>query len=230
MSSKKKDKVQDFKGLKVEFDFSENQKLFIRKVLAQDTNLVFIDGPAGTSKTYLAVYCALTSFFKGWTSSIKYIRTLDQSGRVSSGALPGSETEKMNPFSVPLYDKVHEFLSGQEVRSFLCQDKVLEAFAVNYCRGASWKNSFVIVDEAQNFSEQELTTVLTRIGSGSRAIVCGDLMQADCRVSGFKKFIDTFSDPKSESMGIYSFRFSEEDIVRSELVKFIVGKINGRRQ
>lgn len=230
MAKKRPAKTTEFQGLKLDYEFSEKQKSVVRRILHPDTKMVFLEGPAGTAKTYLGIYCALKSFFTGHCGHIYYIRTLNQSGEKDSGALPGNEAEKMGPFAAPLYDKLHEFLSGQDIRSFLMAEKAVSSHSINYCRGLNWKNGFIVMDEAQNFSYQELTTGITRVGEGSKIIVCGDRMQPDSKKSGFVDFMNRFDDEEARNHGVFVERFSEEDIVRSEFVKFVVKRINSGKE
>ena len=103
-------------------------------------------------------------------------------------------------------------------------------FPVNFARGMNWTSKCIILDEAQNSTQKEIITVLTRMGPGSRCFVLADPMQTDLRTEssqgGFRYLYKTFSDEESAAMGIYTFRFTEEDIMRSELVKFIIQKLN----
>lgn len=96
---------------------------------------------------------------------------------------------------------------------------------VNFVRGANWNDRIVIVDEAQNFTYNELMTVLTRIGEDSKIIICGDMMQSDIRGSGFAEIFNAFDDEESKEKGIFCTRFGTEDIKRSEILKFIVSKL-----
>ena len=106
-------------------------------------------------------------------------------------------------------------------------------FPVNFARGMNWKGKCIILDEAQNSTEKEILTVLNRMGEGSRCFVLADPMQTDIRhedkQGGFEKMRQIFSDEESMQMGIHSFQFSEEDIMRSELVKFLIRKTNNHR-
>ena len=102
-------------------------------------------------------------------------------------------------------------------------------FPVNFARGMNWKSKCVILDEAQNSSLKEITTVLTRLGEGSRCFVLADPMQTDLRnrdqIGGFEKLYKTFTDQESQRMGIHTFAFDEDDIMRSELCKYIVKRV-----
>jgi phosphate starvation-inducible PhoH-like protein len=100
-------------------------------------------------------------------------------------------------------------------------------FPVNFARGMSWNGKFIILDEAQNSSRKEIVTVLTRLGVGSKCFILGDPMQTDLKGNdaAFERMFDLFSDDQSKSAGISTFEFTEEDIMRSELVKFLVTKL-----
>ena len=102
---------------------------------------------------------------------------------------------------------------------------------INFIRGASWRDKIVIADEAQNFTFKELTTLITRIGDGTKILVCGDSMQSDINgKSGFSAMCKLFSDYKSRQKGIEYFEFTEEDIKRSKLLKFIISKLNTEKK
>ena len=205
--------------------FTEKQKEFLKLSIAKNTKAMFIRGPAGTTKTYLAVYSALQLFNINNDYDIIYIRTIAESGEKGLGALPGDVAEKFNPFMLPLNDKLEEMITPQE-RSFLEQKKIINALPINYLRGSNWINKIVIADESQNFTFKELTTLITRLGENSKLFVCGDPMQSDINGrSGFNKMSETFNDKESASHGIHCFDFTKDDIVRSEILKFIVDKI-----
>ena len=205
--------------------FTEKQKQFLKLSIAKDTKAMFVRGPAGTSKTYLAVYSALQLFNINNDYDIIYIRTIAESGEKGLGALPGDVAEKFNPFMLPLNDKLEEMITPQE-RSFLEQKKIINALPINYLRGSNWINKIVIADESQNFTFKELTTLITRIGEDTKLCICGDFMQSDINgKTGFKDMFDIFSDDKSRENGIHSFSFSTNDIVRSKILKFIISKL-----
>ena len=205
--------------------FTEKQKDFLKLSIAKDTKAMFIRGPAGTTKTYLAVYSALQLFNINNDYDIIYIRTVAESGEKGLGALPGDVGEKFNPFMLPLNDKLEEMISHQE-RSFLEQKKIINALPINFLRGSNWINKIIIADESQNFTFKELTTLITRLGENSKLFICGDPMQSDINgKSGFDKMANIFNDKESANKGIHCFDFKKEDILRSEILKFIVEKI-----
>lgn len=211
--------------------FSEKQKELVNLALHHDTKVVFIEGPSGTSKTFLAVYCALKLLSDQRVDGINYIRSIEESGRKSFGILPGEMEEKFLPHIVPFYEKVQEILEPLEARDVLKKESgITDCIPVNFCRGRNWANKAIIFDEAQNADIGEITTVLTRLANGSIMFICGDTMQSDVRESGFRFFINAFNNPDSVARGIFTFQFEIEDIVRSDILKFIIDQIEQEKE
>lgn len=206
------------------FKFSEKQKQLLEICLNPDTKAVFITGPAGSSKTYMAVYAALNLLATNKDWDMTYIRSLAESADRGIGSLPGTVEEKFMPFLIPLEDKMEEIITAPTMVN-LRKDQVINVMPVNFVRGANWCNKVVVCDEAQNFSKKELITLITRIGENSKLLLCGDLMQSDIRATGFCSFINLFDDEESRKNGIHVFRFDKEDIYRSEILKFIIQKL-----
>lgn len=210
-------------------DFTERQKQFIDLILNKETKIVFVDGPAGTAKTFLSIYCALLLLNKKSISDILYIRSIAESASKSLGSLPGDTNQKLDPFLMPFYDKLDELLPACQINA-LVKDSRVQGFPINYARGSSWNAKFIIADESQNFDHKELTTLVTRLGMFSKMIVAGDQFQSDINgKSGFMKMFKTFDDQESRDMGIHCFTFTKEDIVRSGVLKFIIEKIEKSR-
>ena len=154
-----------------------------------------------------------------------YIRSIVESADKGLGSLPGDMSEKFNPFTLPLYDKLEEIIYEGDT-AFLKQKERITAIPVNFLRGANWNNKLIVADEAQNFTFKELTTLITRIGEDTKLIICGDFMQSDINgKTGFKDMFNIFSDDKSKENGIHSFSFNRNDIVRSKILKFIISKL-----
>tara|TARA_E500000318_G_scaffold90735_2_gene88790 strand:- start:10452 stop:11138 length:687 start_codon:yes stop_codon:yes gene_type:complete len=207
------------------FNFSQNQINFLKTALDPQTKLLFLAGPAGTAKTYMAVYSALQMMIDAdLTKGILYIRSIAESAQRSMGALPGSLDEKFAVFATPFYDKLDEMLNVADIKA-LKEKNMFECIPVNYVRGANWNDTIVILDEAQNFSYNELLTSLTRIGENSKIIICGDTMQSDISNSGFSDMYKVFDDEESVENGVMCTKFTTDDIKRSEIVKFIVSKL-----
>ena len=211
-----------------QFPWTEKQKEFFKIALDPSTNIVLVDGPAGTSKTLLATYCALQLLNMKVISDIMYLRSAVESSDRSLGYLPGSAEEKLRFFNLPFLDKLDELLVSTRVEK-LEQEGRVSMFPVNFARGMNWTNKCIILDEAQNSTVKEITTVLTRLGKNSRCFILADPMQTDLKhedkQGGFKGMMRVFSDEESHNMGIKTFRFNEDDIMRSELVKFLVKKL-----
>ena len=209
--------------------FTPKQKEFIDIALNEETKMIFIQGPAGCAKTYLGVYCGLELISNQLVNELVYIRSAVESSDQKLGFLPGAQEDKMAPYLEPFKDKLEEFLSTVDVR-YLQEEERIYGIPVGFLRGASWENKFVMVDEAQNMTEKELITTMTRIGENTKVFICGDTMQSDIgNRGGFANIINLFSDDASKAKGIFSFEFDEDDIIRSELVKFIVKKIKSLR-
>lgn len=207
------------------FRFSQKQQQLLEILLSPESHIVFISGPAGSSKTYLAVYAALSLLLQSEDMELIYVRSIIESADKGLGSLPGTLDEKFDPFLMPLYDKLDEIISPAD-SIFLKKEGRINALPINFLRGANWSNKLVISDEAQNFTFKELTTLITRLGEGSKLFICGDYNQSDINgKSGFKKIKDIFSDEESKNWGIYSFSFTKDDIVRSAKLKFIVNRL-----
>jgi|TARA_R110002167_G_scaffold103633_1_gene267976 phosphate starvation-inducible PhoH-like protein len=207
-------------------NFTEKQKELLKLVFDKNTKIIFISGPAGTSKTFMAIYGALQLFNMDNSYSLSYVRTIIESADRGMGALPGHIDEKFDPFMMPLNDKLFELVKPEDI-NFLKEKKIINAMPINYLRGANWTNQIVVADESQNFSSKELITLITRIGEGTKLFICGDPMQSDINGrSGFNKIRDIFNNEESAEQGIHSFEFTYEDIMRSEILKFIIKKLD----
>jgi phosphate starvation-inducible PhoH-like protein len=206
---------------------TENQKVFLSLALQEKTNIMFVSGPAGSTKTYMAVYSALRHLSADQDLDLLYVRTVIESAEKGLGALPGDIEDKFNPYMMPLEDKLMEMMPKTNTdRRDMLESGRIQAMPINYLRGASWKDKIIVADEAQNFTFKELTTLVTRLGVNCKLFICGDFMQSDINgKTGFKKMFKLFDDMESQKKGIHSFSFTKEDIMRSPLQKFIIGKL-----
>ena len=202
------------------FELTEKQHQFLKIAFDKNTKMVFVSGPAGSSKTFISIYAALQLFNMNMHQDLFYVRTIAESAERNLGSLPGDVHEKFNPFMMPMQDKLSELLSTiLGVNNFSCAP-------INFLRGASWANKLIIADESQNFTKKELVTLITRIGENSKYFICGDPMQPDINgKSGFSSVMNLFDDEASRQKGVYTFKFTKDDIVRSEILKFIVNKL-----
>ena len=208
-------------------EWTEKQKAFIELATSKEAKIIFLSGPAGTSKSILAVFCALQLLNERKISDIIYVRTIVESATQSMGTLPGDENDKLKFFVAVLHDKLEELLSTGDIKKLYADERV-KGMPVNYLRGASYNAKAVIVDEAQNGTFNELLTCLTRIGKFTKYFILGDPMQSDLKhkeQSGFKPMFDIFNTDKAQAQGIYCVEFTKDDIMRSEILKFIIEQV-----
>ena len=186
--------------------------------------IVFCEGPAGTSKTYYAAYTSLRMLKEGKIDEIIYVRSIVESARKAMGSLPGEVNDKFRPWMKPLLEKCDELI-GISVTNDLIKQNLIRCEPVNYLRGGTFKNCAVIVDETQNLELAEIITVITRIGVNCKMFFLGDAIQSDILKNCFERVKKNFSDQECIDRGIQSITFTEDDITRSEILKFIVGRI-----
>lgn len=213
----------DFKFKKRPFSFTNKQKEFISLATNEKTKIILVEGPAGSSKTLLGVYCALLLMKEKKIDNIMYLRSVVESAQKSMGFLKGDADQKLAFFTDILDDKLSELVESRDI-ALLKNSQRIETMPLNYVRGCSWRKKFILVDESQNFCSKELLSVMTRIGEGSVMVLAADRTQDDIGNSGFADIYDLFNDLESKEKGVYTFQFTEEDIVRSEIVKFVVNK------
>ena len=210
-----------------DLNWTEKQKEFISIALNKDVKMMFISGPAGSSKTLLSIYCALHLIKDKRISDVMYIRSPVESSDSKIGFLPGDADEKLKYYNLPFADKLDELLSKPSIEALNNQGR-LQSHPLSFVRGMSWNCKAIILDEAQNCTQKEIVTLMTRIGEFSKCFILADPDQSDLAFGksvGFEKLQSIFSDEDSKERGIYSFHFTEEDIKRSDLVKFIVKKL-----
>lgn len=212
-----------------EYPWTAKQKQLIDLVLDKNTKIVFVKGPAGSSKSLTAVYCALKLLNDKKISSIQYIRTAIESSSKSLGYLGGDKLLKMEPYLQPCMDKLEELLPSSQI-NFLVSDGRIQGEVVNFLRGRGALNEVWVADECQNFTFSEIVTLLTRLGQHSKMLVLADCKQADIQKSGFSPIFDVFNDEESKAKGIHTFEFTNEDILRSPTVKFIVEKLEKHKE
>ena len=205
--------------------WTDKQKAVIELILNKNTKIIFLNGPAGCSKSLLAVYCALKMLAVKKISEIIYIRSIIESATRSLGSLPGESDNKFKPFSIPLIDKLEELARSHDIKKLLEEERV-KPTPVNYLRGTSFNVNCIIADEMQNAVFSELQTIMTRLGQFSKLIICGDPSQSDLPPgkSGFLEIFTEFNNEEARERGIYCVEFTEDDIMRSEICKYIVKK------
>lgn len=208
-----------------ERELTEKQKQFVEIALNKETKMVFVSGPAGTSKTYITIYSALKLLNSKKISDLIYIRSAVESSDNKLGFLPGEAHEKMAPYIQPLLEKLYEMLPKHQI-DLLEKEERIDSVPLGFLRGLNWNAKCIIADEAQNMTSKELITLITRTGEFSKVFIMGDPEQSDINgKSGFTEVVNLFDDEESRQNGIFVFKFDEEDIVRSALVKYIIKKI-----
>jgi phosphate starvation-inducible PhoH-like protein len=193
------------------------QKHYLRSIMKHDLN--FGIGPAGTGKTYLAVACAVQALEQEKVSRLVLVRPAVEAGE-RLGFLPGDMAQKVDPYLRPLYDALYEMLGIDKVAALIARN-VIEVAPLAYMRGRSLNDAFIILDEGQNTTVEQMKMFLTRIGFGSTAVVTGDITQVDLprhTDSGLRQVIDVLKDSKGIS---FSF-FTSQDVVRHPLVQLII--------
>jgi phosphate starvation-inducible PhoH-like protein len=194
-----------------------NQNYYIRSIQTHD--LTFGIGPAGTGKTYLAVACAVEALERDEVRRIILVRPAVEAGE-KLGFLPGDLSQKVDPYLRPMYDALYEMLGFEKVDK-LIEKNVIEVAPLAYMRGRTLNDSFIIMDEAQNTTMEQMKMFLTRLGFGSTAVVTGDITQIDLpkhQLSGLKHVIKILQGEKKIR---FSF-FESKDVVRHSLVQKIV--------
>jgi len=194
-----------------------NQQRYVRAIQTHDIN--FGVGPAGTGKTYLAVACAVESLLRDEVERILLVRPAVEAGE-KLGFLPGDLSQKVDPYLRPLYDALYEML-GVETVGKLIERGVIEVAPLAYMRGRTLNNSYIILDESQNTTREQMKMFLTRIGFGSTAVITGDMTQIDLprgTHSGLAHVCEVLRDVT----GIAFTFFESKDVVRHPLVQQIV--------
>lgn len=194
-----------------------NQQRYLKNIQSHDIN--FGVGPAGTGKTYLAVACAVAALERDEVRRLILARPAVEAGE-KLGFLPGDMAQKVDPYLRPLYDALYEMLGFERVAK-LIERNVIEVAPLAFMRGRTLNESFIILDEAQNTTVEQIKMFLTRVGFGSKAVVTGDITQIDLprnKESGLRHVLEVLRDVE----GISFTFFTSQDVVRHPLVQRIV--------
>jgi phosphate starvation-inducible PhoH-like protein len=196
----------------------KNQKLYVESVRNHDIN--FGIGPAGTGKTYLAVACAVEALEREEIQRILLVRPAVEAGE-KLGFLPGDLSQKVDPYLRPLYDALYEMIGFERVEK-LIERHVIEIAPLAFMRGRTLNNSYIILDESQNTTREQMKMFLTRIGYGSTAVITGDITQVDLPGGSAKSGLKHALDVLANVPGISFTHFTSRDVVRHPLVQRIV--------
>ncbi|MGE0454330.1 MAG: PhoH family protein [Vicinamibacteria bacterium] len=204
-------------GRKTVVPRSLNQRTYLEQIEASD--MVFGIGPAGTGKTYLAVAQAVAALSSKSCQRIVLARPAVEAGE-KLGFLPGDLQQKVDPYLRPLYDALYDLLDYERVEKLL-ERNAIEVAPIAFMRGRTLNDAFVIIDEAQNTTSEQMKMVLTRIGFGSKVVITGDITQIDLpqgKVSGLVEAISVLAGVS----GIAFVYFDEKDVVRHRLVQAVI--------
>jgi phosphate starvation-inducible PhoH-like protein len=196
---------------------SANQRRYIEAI--QDKDMVFGIGPAGTGKTFLAVAMAVQALIQKQVSRIILARPAVEAGE-KLGYLPGDLQEKVDPYLRPLYDALFDLVDTERVTKML-EKRIIEVAPLAFMRGRTLNDAFVILDEAQNTTSEQMKMFLTRIGFGSKAVITGDVTQIDLP-QGKRSGLIEAERILSKIEGIEFIYFTEKDVVRHRLVQMII--------
>jgi len=194
-----------------------SQKKYVSAI--QKNDILISIGPAGTGKTYLAMAMAMAAFSKGEVKRIILTRPAVEAGE-TLGFLPGDLAQKINPYLRPLYDALYDMMDFEKAK-MLIEQETIEIAPLAFMRGRTLNNAFIILDEAQNTTSEQMKMFLTRIGYGSKAIVTGDITQVDLP-SGKKSGLIEAKKILKKIKGIEFIYFSKDDVVRHKLVSDII--------
>src|SRR5216110_3377157 len=203
---------------------SAGQRNYVEAIQKHD--VVFGIGPAGTGKTYLAVAMAVAALKKEQVARIVLTRPAVEAGE-APGFLPGDLEQKITPYLRPLYDALREMLEPDEMERAIARHTI-EVAPLAYMRGRTLNNAFVILDESQNTTTEQMFMLLTRIGLNSKCVVTGDITQIDLPANKRSGVVEALQALKNVP-GIATVYFTERDVVRHELVRAIIGAYQQHR-
>jgi phosphate starvation-inducible PhoH-like protein len=215
-----KGKVYDILDKKMNTPKTGRQEEFVNLLKDKNKKIILVCGPAGTGKTLFSTQYGIKNFLLGVYDKLVFTRpsvSVDE----NIGFLAGSLEDKMAPWMRPIYDVVNQFISQKEIE-LLIEDKKIEIAPLGFMRGRTFKNTWIVADEMQNCTIEQMKMLMTRLGENSRLIITGDLEQSDLhrRMNGLDDFLIRFKGKRSDS--ITSFEFENGDIQREEVIKEIL--------
>lgn len=200
---------------------SRNQEKYIVALTDPETDIVVVSGPAGTGKTYLAMLAAIQAMRRGDCDKILLTRPAVAVDDEKHGFLPGDLNSKMEPWVRPLFDVLREFYNTKELE-YMVEEQVIEITPLAFCRGRNFKNSWIILDEAQNATPSQMKMLMTRIGEGSKIVITGDVEQTDRKTLDNGLLDLTTRIEKFNVPGMKTCKFDTKDIRRHEIIEHVL--------
>jgi phosphate starvation-inducible PhoH-like protein len=200
---------------------SLNQEKYIIALLDENTDIVVVTGPAGTGKTYLAMQSAIKAMRDGTCDRIILTRPAVGVDDEKHGFLPGDINQKMEPWTRPLLDVLREYYTAKEIAHML-EEQIVEIAPLAFCRGRNFKNSWIVLDEAQNATPGQLKMIMTRIGVGSKIVITGDIEQTD-RKTADNGLLDLQNRlGKGVIPGLQLCKFELKDVQRHKIIEHVL--------
>lgn len=213
-------------------DLTERQKIILETMLDKDTRCVMIDGIWGSGKTTLATLAALKLLDSGRCKSVLYVRSpVEASVHSRIGFLSGDVDSKMAPYSAVINEKLDELLPQSDINK-LIKDQRIQCIPTGFLQGRSYNCAVIIVDESASMSWEDLMLIISRCGPFTRIFFLGDTINQVylSDKSGYRRFVDAFSDEESRQNGVHTFELKEEnDVVRSKFLQFVMRKVGVTR-
>jgi len=200
---------------------SLNQEKYILALLDESTDIVVVTGPAGTGKTYLAMQAAIKALRNGDCDRIILTRPAIGVDDEKHGFLPGDINQKMEPWTRPLLDVLREYYTTKEITHML-EEQIVEIAPLAFCRGRNFKNSWIVLDEAQNATPSQLKMIMTRIGVNSKIVITGDIEQTD-RKTADNGLLDLQNRlRKGVIPGLQLCHFELKDVQRHKIIEHVL--------
>lgn len=201
---------------------NELQQKYIDLLENRDPPIIFATGPAGTAKTFLCASIGIKKLMSGDVEKLVLTRPA-VSVEEEHGFLPGTLEQKMEPWMLPIYDVFYKYVSPEKLQALIAK-KIIEICPLGYMRGRTFNDAFIIADEMQNSTPQQMLMILTRIGLNSKMIITGDLQQHDRNftVNGLKDILEKLEKKPLDNNDISVIKFTEDDVVRHQIIKKIL--------
>jgi phosphate starvation-inducible protein PhoH and related proteins len=213
------DKLLDYHSLNINITVSaknHEQKNMMKTV--ENNMITFVKGPPGCGKTYVAVSLAMQKLFRSNYAKVLFSRPAIEAAGENLGFLPGDIQDKIDPYMIPIFDVLSDYLSSSQIQRLISNndmDSIVRVMPLAFMRGVTFKNSFCVVDEAQNTTPEQMRMLLTRIGEKSKLVICGDVRQSDVKIiNGLQDAFDLLQGVE----GVGFVDFTNKSIIRHPII------------